>query len=84
MTKKDGHKFLGMTTVGEKGQVVIPAEARIALKLEKGDKLIVMSPHGNALVLVKASNLESFASELMSHIETLKGLPGEKPRTKKK
>ena len=34
-------RFYGATTVGEKGQTVIPAEAREAMKLKKGDKLLV-------------------------------------------
>ena len=34
-------KFYGSTIIGEKGQVVIPKEAREDLKLKKGDKLLV-------------------------------------------
>ena len=36
MKKIDQRKFLGITTVGEKGQIVIPAEARKTMKLAKG------------------------------------------------
>ena len=50
MDKLSQKKFLGITTLGEKGQVVIPAEARTALSLVKGEKLVVMSPHDNAIV----------------------------------
>ncbi len=38
----DDKKFYGSTTVGEKGQVVLPAELRRELKIETGDKLAVM------------------------------------------
>lgn len=68
------HKFLGITTIGEKGQVVIPAEARQRLKLKKGDKLLVVSPHGNAVILIKASQLESFAKHLSKRIEKARKL----------
>ncbi len=34
--------FFGSVTVGERGQIVIPAEARAALEIKPGDKLIVM------------------------------------------
>lgn len=34
--------FLGSATVGERGQIVIPAEARTALGIKAGDRLIVM------------------------------------------
>lgn len=33
--------FMGSATVGERGQVVIPAEARERLGLKPGDKLLV-------------------------------------------
>ena len=38
-------KFYGMTTVGERGQVVIPKQVRKLLGIKSGDKLIVTSGH---------------------------------------
>lgn len=38
----DCKKFYGSTTVGEKGQVVLPADLRRDLKVKSGDKLAVM------------------------------------------
>ncbi len=35
-------KFYGTTTVGEKGQVVLPADLRRNLKIETGEKLAVL------------------------------------------
>ena len=34
--------FYGSVTVGERGQIVIPAEARAAMDIKPGDKLLVM------------------------------------------
>lgn len=34
--------FYGSVTVGERGQIVIPAEARAELGIKPGDKLVVM------------------------------------------
>lgn len=34
--------FYGSVTVGERGQIVIPAEARAYLNIKPGDRLIVM------------------------------------------
>jgi AbrB family looped-hinge helix DNA binding protein len=56
-----GKQFLGITTLGEKGQVVIPAEARLRMKLKTGEKLMVMTPHGGAIVLMKTAQFEAFA-----------------------
>ncbi len=34
--------LVGMATVGSKGQIVIPAEARRELGIEEGDKLVIL------------------------------------------
>jgi AbrB family looped-hinge helix DNA binding protein len=67
-------KFLGITTLGEKGQVVIPAEARAAMKLAKGEKLIVMGAHENALVLMKATQFETMAAHFTKHLASVRKL----------
>ena len=36
------HCFYGTATVGERGQLVIPSEARTELGINPGDKLLVM------------------------------------------
>lgn len=64
-------KFFGTVTVGERGQVVIPAEIRKALKINGGEKLIVMSK-GDMLSFVRLDDFNQFidrASELMSNIK---------------
>ena len=43
MAKLVKGKFYGAVTVGERGQVVIPAEIRKALKISAGDKMIVFA-----------------------------------------
>ena len=68
---KDRNQFLGITKLGEKGQIVIPAEARDRMKLKKGEKLIVMNPHGNALVLMKASYFETFTKTVTKHLASI-------------
>jgi AbrB family looped-hinge helix DNA binding protein len=36
------NSIVGMATVGAKGQIVIPAEARRELNLEEGSKIVVL------------------------------------------
>jgi AbrB family looped-hinge helix DNA binding protein len=56
-------QFLGTVTVGERGQVVIPAEARKKLDIHTGEKLLVIShPHGAGLVLAKIDTMTKFLS----------------------
>jgi AbrB family looped-hinge helix DNA binding protein len=62
-------RFYGTTTVGEKGQIVIPSEARTTMKLKKGEKLLAFGMGTDMLVLSKLANLEAFASHLASHLQ---------------
>ena len=57
-------EFLGSTTVSERGQVVIPQEARTALGIETGDKLLVFKAHEGAIILSKVSAFEKMAQKL--------------------
>ena len=52
-------KFYGATTIGERGQVVIPAEARKDLELSHSTKVMVFSggPIGDGLLLLKADTV---------------------------
>lgn len=72
MTKSHTQKkFYGTTTVGEKGQVVIPSEARIMLKLKKGEKLLVFGMGGDMVTLAKLSEVEQFASHLAKKVKAI-------------
>ena len=70
MANSSGPKFYGTVLVGERGQVVIPKEARQALKIKAGDKLIVLGGPGGGgkLVLAKAEALREFAEKLLSSL----------------
>lgn len=73
MTKEHkSHDFFGTTTVGEKGQVVIPAEAREAMGLEKGEKLLVFGRGCEMLVFTKLSNVERFAAHLSRRLDAIR------------
>ncbi len=51
---KNFPKFYGKIPVGTKGQIVIPAEARNAIKINPGDKVIIISgpPHHERAISV--------------------------------
>ena len=44
--------FLGSATVGTKGQIVIPADARTALQIKEGDRVVVLRGHREGSILV--------------------------------
>jgi AbrB family looped-hinge helix DNA binding protein len=65
--------ILGMVTVNDKGQVVIPADARSTIELETGDKLLVMiHPSHEGIVLIKPDGLESYANQMLEQLSDAK------------
>ncbi len=50
-------RFYGTVTVSERGQIVIPADARREFDIEVGDKLLVLGDLKQGLALIKASVL---------------------------
>lgn len=71
--KKLGRCY-GTTTVSERGQIVIPAEARRALGITCGTKLVVFrsgSMAGNALVLLTAGTVADYVQQAMTRLTEL-------------
>ena len=65
--------LLGTATVGTKGQIVIPIDAREKLGIKTGDKLyIVGSHHKGVLMVLSEVILEDMIKTMDVNIETLK------------
>lgn len=57
--------FYGSVTVGERGQVVLPAAARKTHGLQPGDKLLVFRhPHVAGLVLARLDQIQDLLDDL--------------------
>ena len=68
-------KLYGTATVGTKGQVVIPAEARKALAIEEGDKLYVVgSEHGKFVGFIKEEQLREMLSKITNSLDSYKDI----------
>ena len=68
-----GHKhFFGTATIGEKGQLVVPAEARKAMGLKSGQKLLVFGMGKNMLAIAKFDQLEKMADNLSARLEGIR------------
>jgi AbrB family looped-hinge helix DNA binding protein len=66
-------KLYGTATVGTKGQVVIPAEAREILGIETGDRLYVIgSKQGKWVGLIQEEQLRSMIEQFTNNIELYK------------
>jgi AbrB family looped-hinge helix DNA binding protein len=63
------NRFLGSGTIGERGQIVIPANARKEYGLEIGDKVMVFaSRHGAGLILIKAELVTRMLSDTIDQL----------------
>ena len=62
-------KFYGTTTMGARGQVVIPANARKELNLKPGDQLVVMGKFNKVLGLMKTDDMSGFVQTIMKNLE---------------
>lgn len=72
MAKKNGEQFYGTATIGEKGQVVIPSEAREAMGLKKGDRLLVFGMGCDMIALTKLAKVEQFVSHLSGRLGAIR------------
>lgn len=74
-------KLYGTATVGTKGQIVIPADAREELGIQTGDRLYVIgSPEGGMVGLLKEEALEKFIAKITSQVEDFKALKNVKDK----
>ncbi|MBI3627658.1 MAG: hypothetical protein HY220_02845 [Candidatus Sungbacteria bacterium] len=68
------HTLYGSTTVGARGQVVIPIKARRDLKLKAGEEMLVAGAHGRFLMIMKISEMKGIMEELAERISEFKKL----------
>ncbi len=65
---KSTKKIFGVCKVGEKGQIVIPKEARDMFNIKVGDSLIIMGDSTKGIAIVKAEIIENLAESAMGNI----------------
>ena len=79
MTDKpsERRRFYGSITVSNRGQIVIPAEARRDFGIEVGDKLLVLGNLDEGLAIVKASafleKYKPFSATIQSLMDDTQG-----------
>ena len=55
-------KFVGIAKVGEKGQIVIPKEARDMFDIKPGDSVVVLCDKKKGMAIIKSEVLEEAAA----------------------
>ena len=63
-----GKHLFGVVTVGERGQIVIPAKARKLFEILPGDQLVVLGDEGQGLAIMKSEKFLVFADAIKSKI----------------
>ena len=69
-TPPEGKRFYGSITVSDRGQIVIPAEARRDFGIEVGEKLLVFGDLEQGLALVRASTLMAKMPGIQTFLES--------------
>jgi len=66
-------KFYGSTTIGERGQIVLPINLRKDFKINKGDKLLVVgNPNVSLITLINADTMDSFLETIGENISQMR------------
>lgn len=65
---KDKHVF-GLVKVGDKGQIVIPKEARVVFGIKPGDSLLMLGDEQQGLALVQSKRFMELTQLLFGAID---------------
>ena len=64
-----GKHLFGMVTVGDKGQIVIPAKARKLFDITPGDQLVVLGDESQGMAIIKAKDFLNMANIIRKAIK---------------
>ncbi len=64
-----GKYVFGTAKVGEKGQIVIPKEARDVFNIKPGDNLLILGDEASGIVVTKTDVINDVAVKILGNIE---------------
>ena len=65
--KPKGHHIFGTAKVGDRGQIVIPKEARCFYDIQPGDTLLILGDSESGLIVTKPEVLEQVAQQILGN-----------------
>lgn len=65
----EGKHTFGTVKVGEKGQIVIPKEAREIFGIKPGDLLLVVGEEGRGLTILKADDVRELVYKILDQMD---------------
>lgn len=66
----NGNRIFGTAKVGDRGQIVIPQEARRFFGISPGDTLLILGNEKSGIVVTKPEILHELADEILGIEET--------------
>jgi AbrB family looped-hinge helix DNA binding protein len=69
---KKGKYIFGTVKVGERGQIVIPKEARDKFGIEPGDSLLILGDENKGIAIVKEDLMKNFALKILGGMSYVK------------
>ena len=67
--KQASQRVFGTAKVGDRGQIVIPKEAREFFGIEPGDTLLILGKAETGLIVTKPENLNDLANRIFHSVE---------------
>ena len=67
--KKNAQRVFGTAKVGDRGQIVIPKEARDFFGISPGDTLLILGKAETGLIVTKPETLDTLANQIFQSVE---------------
>ena len=67
--KQRQQRVFGTARVGDRGQIVIPKEAREFFGINPGDTLLILGKHETGLIVTKPETLNDLANQIFQSVE---------------
>lgn len=68
LAKAKGKRVFGTAKVGDRGQIVIPKEARELFNIKPGDTLLILGEEDTGLIVSRPDVLSSIANQLFNSV----------------
>lgn len=66
--KRSGRRVIGTAKVGDRGQIVIPKEARELFDIRPGDTLLILGEENTGLIVSRPEVLSDLANQLFDSV----------------
>lgn len=64
-----GKHLFGAVKVGEKGQIVIPKDARAQFNIQPGDTLLVLGDDRHGLIVTRPDVIQDVAAQILDQLD---------------